>query len=345
VVLVAKKVLGIDIDAASIKLAEISRKGRSNVVSNLGTMALPPGTIRDGKVAKASDLAKALQDLLRLQDVSATSTVLGVRNSWVTVKSHRFPDMSERELDKALEFEVPELVSFPVQSLRDVYYDYFISSRTDGELEVVLVACPRQNVLPYMDAVRGAGLTLEAIDVPAFGWADLLGDAGRRAFMEISEAQTTILAVSDGVFKVHRVVPIGAIHFRSGVEDAFECSAEKALTLCKEQDLDYLLLEGSGNKRALRATVQQFIAAVLQTLDFVRAQERAARFSAMLDELVLLGDLADLRGLDGLIHKEVDLPVRTLREMGNLDLAFEAMTPGRFSCYGSALALGLRGVS
>jgi len=342
---VAKRVLGIDIDSSAIKAAEVSRKGRSYAVSNLGVMQLPPGTLKDGRVANSGDLAKAMQDLVDKYDLKATSAVLGLRSSWVTVKTHKFPLMPERELDKALEFEVPELAGFSVLSLQDVYYDYFISSKNESELEVVLVACPRQNALPYMHAVRDAGLTLEAIDVPAFGWKDLLAEDGRRVFMEISDEQTTMFVVSNGVFKVHRVVPLGAAHFRRGVEDAFECSAEEAVSLTQNQDMDYLLLEGAGNKRVLRATVQQFIGSVLQTLDFVRAQERAGSFSSLLDELILLGDLADLKGLSEMLQREVDLPVRPLRKMERLNLTFEVLPPGRFSCYGSALALGLRGVS
>lgn len=341
----AKKVLGIDIDAAGIKAVEMSRKGRSHVVSNLGVMRLPSGTLKDGRVVNSSNLTKGIQDLLQRYEFQATSAVLGVRSSWVTVKTHKFPMMPERELDKALEFEVPELVGFSVMSLKDVFYDYFISSKTDHELEVVLVACSRQNVLPYMEAIRGSGLALEAIDVPAFGWDELMSEPGRRAYLELSEEQTTIFVLSHGVFQVHRVVPIGAMHLRQGVEDAFEVSEEEAVTLCQNNDLDYLLLEGSGNKRLLRATMQQFIGSVLQTLDFVRAQERAARFSSMLDELVLLGDMADLGGLNELLQREVDLPVRTMRQYEKLNLDFKITPPGRFSCYMSALALALRGVS
>lgn len=341
----AKKMLGIDFDTSHVKIAEISQKGRAKLVSKLGTMPLEPGTIKDGRVVSTINLKKGLNDLLRHQEFEATSAVLGLRSSWVTVRTHKFPVMSERELEKALEFEVPELVSFNVQSNRDIFYDYFISSRSDQELEVVVVACPRHNALPYMEVIRECGLSLEAIDVPSFGWVDLLQEPGSRAFMEISDEQTTMFVASKGVFKVHRVVPIGAIQFRQGVEEAFECSAEEAAALCQNQDLDHLLLDGPGNKRLLRATLQQFIGSVLQTLDFVRAQERAARIGAMLEELVILGDLADLAGLDELLRKEVDLPVRALRRIEGLNLVFEAPLPGRFSCYGSALALGVRGFS
>ncbi len=339
-----KKVIGIDIGFSGIKVAEITRKGRANVVTKLGWRALPPGTVVDGKVTSLSDLSKGLQSLLKEQNISPGSAVLGVKSSWVTVKTHRFPSMTKRELEKALEFEVPELVSFPVKGLDEVYFDYFINYKDDQELEVVLVACPRQHVLPFIHAARAAGLSLEAVDMPAFGWEDLLEGGGRRVFVEISEEQTIIQVALSGVFRVLRTVPLGAINFRQGVEEAFQCTPEEARALITKEDLDFLLLEGSGNKRVLRATVQQFVGSVLQTLDFVRAQERATSFRSMLDTMVLLGDVADLRGLGDMLEEEVDLPVRLLKDMENLRLSFEVLRPDRFSCYGSALALGLRGL-
>ena len=342
---VAKKVVGIDIDFSGIKATEVTRKGRINMVTKMGRSGLPAGTVVDGKVANVRDLHKGLGRLLKEQAIAGGSAVLGLRSSWVTVKTHRFPAMSKRELEKALEFEIPELVSFPIHSLDDVYYDYFINLTDDQGLEVVVVACPRENVLPYIEAVRAAGLVLEAVDVPAFGWRELIEGEGRRAYVEISEEQTTVQVTIGGVFKVLRVIPMGAISVRQGVAEAFACSPEEAQALMARESLDYLLLEGSGNKRVLRAAVQQFVGLVLQTLDFVRAQERAANFRSMLDELILLGDVADLKGLGPMLEKEVDLPVRLLKEIDNLRLTFEVIPPSRFSCFGSSLALGLRGLS
>lgn len=340
----AKKVLGIDIDVSKIKVAEITRKGRTNLVTQLVTSPLETGTIVGGKVANVQSLRQGLETLLLEQGVTASSAVLGLRSSWVVVKTHRFPTMTKRELEKALEFEVPDVVGFQVQSLADVYYDYFINSQDDHEIEVVVVACPRQNALPYMQAIREAGLTLEAIDVPALGWGDLFENEGRRIMVEISDDQTTIQVSLAGVFKVLRVVPIGIANFRQGVEESFACSPEEATTLCQNEGLDYLLLEGPGDKRVIRATVQQFVGSILQTLDFIRAQERATSFRSMLDEMIIMGDLADLRGFGEMLEKEVDLPVRSLRSVENLRLSFDALRPGPSTCYGSALALALRGL-
>lgn len=341
----ARKALGLDIDALGIRAAEVVRKGRSSrLVSNLAMQALPAGTIVDGKVANQQELVRGLKALLEHADFSADSVVLGLRSSWVMVKTHRLPAMNRRELDKALEFELPELAYFPVDDLKDVCYDYFVNYQTETEVEVVVAAFPREYLSPYIEAIRTAGLVLEIVDLPAFSWPELLAGEKRRAFVEVSEGQTTIEVLSDNVFKVLRVIPLGIAHFRQGLQEAFGCSAEEARELYAQHDVDHLLIEGSGDKRVLRAVVQQFIGSVLQTLDFVRAQERASNFRAMLDEIILVGDLADMPGLSSMLGKEVNLPTYSLGQM-DLLLGFDADRPKRLSSYGSALALGVRGIS
>lgn len=340
----ARKIIGLDVDYSSIKGAELVRKGRNKLVRRLGEAPIPGGTVVSGKLVESKGLIQGLEALWQEQDFSTNSVALGVRGDWVTVKSHRLPKMPARELEKAIEFEVPELVSFAVDSPRDVAYDHFINLETDNEIEVVLVACPRKHLDPYIQAVRAAGLTLEAIDVPAFGWPSLVGAERRSAFAEIGEEQTTVQVILNGVFKVLRVVPVGALHFREGVREAFQCLPEQAKQLCAQHDLDYLLTEGTGNKRVIRSVFQQFVGSILQTLDFIRAQERATSFRSILDELVLIGELADLPGTAETLTRELDLPVRSLLQLENLRVSLGRNGPDRLSSFGSALALGVRGV-
>lgn len=340
----AKKVVGIDIDSSGIRTAIVAQKGRNKVVTELNSMPLPEGVVVDGKVANPKKLTEALELLVEEADLYDESTVLGVRSNWVTVKTHKLPNMSRKELDKALEFEIPELVSFPVESTRDVCFDYFVNTKSGDDVELVLVACPRENLNPYIEAIRSAGLVLESIDVPAFGWRELLDSGDERAYVEIGEEQTTVQVILDGVFKVLRVVPVGASHIRKGVQEAFECSEEQAKDLCENHDIDYLLTEGTGNMRSLSGSIQQFAGSVLQTLDFVRAQERATNFRAMLGEVVLVGRMADLPGIAEMLQKDMDIDIRPLKAIDNLKVDFDLMRPEGFSSYGSAIALGLRGL-
>ncbi len=340
----ARNMLGLDIDFAGIRAVETVRKGRQTAVTKLAEQPIPAGTVVDGKVVNSQVLGNELQSFLSKQRFQANSVTLGLRSSWVTVKIHRFPAMPKRELDKALEFEIPDLVSFQAPALKDVAYDYFVNSRTDNEVEVVVVSCPRQHLDPYIKLMREAGLSLEAIDVPAFGWQELLADDKRRGFVEVNEEQTTIQISLDGIFRVLRVIPLGMMHFRKSVQEAFEISAEEAQSLIYDRDLDYLLTEGAGSKRSIRSTIQQFSGSILQTLDFIRAQERAANYKSMMDEIVFLGDLAGVAGVAEMLQKEMDLPVLALRQIDTLTLTMDFQRPPHFDAYGSALALGMRGL-
>ena len=155
-------------------------------------------------------LVRGLEALLEKGEITADSAVLGLRSSWVTVKTHRLPSMTKRELDRAVQFEIPDLVYFPVEDLGEVCYDYFINSRSDSEVEIVVAACPREHLAPYIDALRGVNLNLEIVDLPSFSWPELLPGEKRRAFVEITEDQTTAQVLTEGLFKVWRVVPLRA---------------------------------------------------------------------------------------------------------------------------------------
>lgn len=336
--------LGLDIDFSGLKVAETVYRGRQKIVTKVAEQALPAGVVVDGRIMQSQLLAKELKSFLSKQDFQADSATLGLRSAWITVKTHRFPIMRPRELDKALEFEIPELVTFPILSLKDVAYDYFVNNRTDHEIEVVVVACPRQHLQPYIELMHEVGLTLEGIDVPAFGWQELLPDGNNRCFIEVSQEQTTIQINLNGFFKVLRVVPVGALHFRKSIGDAFSVSAEEAQQLMHSKDLDYLLMKGEGSERALRATTQRFLGSILQTLDFVRAELRASSFRSMLEEIVFLGDLADVAGVAMMLQEEIDLTVRTLADVSDLQIGFSFDRPERLNSYGSAITLGLRGL-
>ena len=196
---------------------------------------------------------------------TAQSTVLGVRSSWVTVKVHRLPSMSKRELDRALEFEVPGLFSFPIESPKDICYDYFINFRGEDEVEVVVAACARQHIEPFIRAFRELDLSLEVVDVPALGWPALLTQEGRRAFVEVGTSNHHPSAVWSALQSPH-IVPSSPYHTR---HQAFACSPQEA---ARSWQAGSRLPAGGGGQQRYRAAVRQFVGSVLQTLDFMRAR-------------------------------------------------------------------------
>ncbi len=271
-----RKRVGLDIGSSYIKCVEITRRGRNLVVTAVGKVPTPQHAVQKGALTNPRAITDALQLLLDKLEVEGKTTVLGLNSPDVLVRRHRMPLMSDKELAKALEFELPELVNFPLENSRDVSYSFEVLRRDVREVELLLVACRRSLLDPFLACLRSVGLEAVVIDLQAFNWPHLLTPDQRVCFVDFGEEQTTLYVELYQTYKVYRVLPIGGLHFTQGIMQAFDCDYSQAQHLKETQHLDSLLTEGTGQKSTLRSVFQQYIAGILQTLDFVRAEERAS---------------------------------------------------------------------
>ncbi|NLK08777.1 MAG: pilus assembly protein PilM, partial [Firmicutes bacterium] len=76
----------------------------------------------------------------------------------------------------------------------------------------------------------------------------------------------------------------------------------------------------------------------------LRAEERASSIREVLDELILLGGVSHIRGLDGMLSQELGVQAHVVNPFSKHNLAPELTLPDNYSIYGSALGLALRGL-
>lgn len=335
--------LGVDIGSRYIKCVEVTRRGRNLAVTAVGKTATPKGAVQKGSLANPLAVAEALKGLLGELDINSKATVLGINSPDVIVRSHRIPAMKDKEIGKALEFEVPELVNFPVDTLRDVSYDFHVLHRDPSETELLFVACRRTLLDPFLACLKEVGLEVAVVDLQAFNWPRLFSTPQKVCLVDLGDEQTSVYVELEGVYKVYRILPIGGGHLTQAIMQAFGCSTAEARQLKETKDLDFLLTKGTGQASMLRSVFEQFIAGVLQTLDFLRAQERLSHIREVLDGLYLIGGLAHLKGLQPVLQQEIDLNVAVLNPFENTATAEDVEVPADHASYASALALAIRG--
>ena len=86
------------------------------------------------------------------------------------------------------------------------------------------------------------------------------------------------------------------------------------------------------------------IGGILQTLDFLRAEERASTIGEVIDGVMLLGGTSHLRGLDTMLSQELSVPVTVANPFIEQNLGDGVSLPIDHAAYGSALGLALRGL-
>ena len=162
----ARSVVGLDLDGSYI--AAVSLAG--GVIEKAASADLPAGLVREGEVEDVDGLSHALKDFFRANGFGK-SVLLGVANQQIAVRSLEIPPIeNDQERTAAVRFQASEAVAMP---LDEAVLDYqIIGETTTGEgtglMRVIVVAAREPMIMRLVDAVRGAGLRPEGIDLSAF---------------------------------------------------------------------------------------------------------------------------------------------------------------------------------
>ena len=167
--------VGLDVDGAFLAAVQTAGDGIERAVS----AELPPGVIRDGEVADVAALSDALKDFFKRNGLPKRVR-LGVSNQQIVVRQLDLPKIDdESERAAAVRFQAAEAIAMP---LEEVVLDHQVVGETmspegAARQRVVVVAAREAMISRVVEAVRGAGLKAEAIDLDAFALVRALATA------------------------------------------------------------------------------------------------------------------------------------------------------------------------
>ena len=175
--------VGLDIQAEAIVAAEVADSGP--VISRSAMTKLPTGLVREGEILDADGLSSVIKEFMRENKLSR-HVRLGVANQRVSVRVIDVPPLDDKnELEAAVRFKAGEHLPIP---LEDAVIDYQVMKRYDAggngdsggesQLQVILVAAPKEMIDCILTVVDNAGLKLEGIDLSAFALIRALYNAG-----------------------------------------------------------------------------------------------------------------------------------------------------------------------
>src|SRR4051795_9181221 len=162
----ARNSVGLDLDGSYIRAVSIS----GGVIETAASVDMPGGLIRDGEVEDVQALSHLLRDFMK-QHGFGKNVWLGVANQQIAVRSLDIPPIEDDdERAAAVRFQASEAVAMP---LDEAILDYQVigqAQTTDGagSMRVIVVAAREPMIMRLVDAVRGAGLRPEGIDLSAF---------------------------------------------------------------------------------------------------------------------------------------------------------------------------------
>ena len=171
--------VGLDIDGSF--LAAVAVDGKS--ITGLASAELAPRVATDGEVTDPEALSAALKDLFRTHDLPRRVR-LGVANHQIVVRQMEMPMIEDpAERDAAVRFQAAEAIAMPLEEAVLNYQPIGAIEGQDGHVRqrLLVVAARESMIRRLVDAVRGAGLKPDGIDLNAFALVRMLGDNDREA--------------------------------------------------------------------------------------------------------------------------------------------------------------------
>ena len=323
----AGALVGLDIEAGSIAVAQVQVNGSARVTAS-AVGPLPPGAFHEGEVSDPEGVAEALKALFG-QHKLAKRVRLGVGNQRVVVRTVRLPAIEDpKEMEAAVRFQAQEQIPMPLdQAVLEHQVVGGVPAEEGGtpQLDVVVVAARRDMIASFLEPIRRAGLEPAGVDLSAFGMIRALADSiddgeaaasGERpasAVLYCNVGDVTNLAVARGrACLFTRVSHAGMETISARLAGSTGLSAEHATQWLMHVGIEQPVEAIEGDpatvaeaRRALEEGVTALVDEMRLSLDYYGAQEAALP----VEKIVLCGPGSAIAGLGPRMEEALASPI------------------------------------
>jgi type IV pilus assembly protein PilM len=252
----ARSSVGLDLDGSY--LAAVSMSG--GVIEKAASMEMPSGLLRDGEVEDVQGVAHLLKDFIK-EHGFGRNVWIGVANQQIAVRSLDIPPIEDAdERAAAVRFQASEAVAMP---LDEAVLDYQVIGQATtpegaGAMRVIVVAAREPMIMRLVDAVRGAGLRPEGIDLSAFALMRIVAPetepepAQARVYCHLAGVTNLAVGVGNTCVFTRPLATVwdgGSAEFTSMLAEEIRLSMDYYMGQPDARQVSEVLLTGPGSQR------------------------------------------------------------------------------------------------
>lgn len=328
--------LGLDIGSSMLKAMQVEgQRGRFKVVRAV-QQPTPPGAVRDGIVLDASAVGEAIQQMLKAAGMTASSAILAVSGPTVIVRQIVMPKLSEAVLKKSIRYEASKYITSNLEDSALAFEIVGPCADDDSQMDVMLVAAPRELVDSRIAAVERAGLDAVAVDIEAFALRralvelnpDTFDDGNLRAIVDMGANHTEVILFIGSTFALTRFIPISGDTFTDAIKNQLRLGASEAEAHKAEADMS-VLISGVGDPsqvdlaRILQTTIDELLREIRRSINFFQSQLEDEVPSPLV-EILLTGGGSQIQGLAPYMTARLGTDTRVVDPF---DSSYLEMTP------------------
>jgi len=320
--------IGMTLSPNNLKLLKINTKNKPCEVEYFEVIKLASGLVVNNEIKNNAAIAHLLVNALERSDLKTKNIALTIPRSAAIVKNISVNNRLQKdEIESRVWLEANRL--FP-NLIGDIYLDFSVigpSSEDSNQTEVQLVACRKEQIKPYIEIMRLAGLNASVVDLNYYALERSLAlitkqlpDLKTIAMLSIGFRVIDLLVSHQGeIIYTHELSYDGHNLFQLATELN---SAEKKVPELTDEKRDVILTNTL--KLHLKHSMQFFY---------------SSRPSIRIDRIILSGDCSTfIPGLIDFVRQEVGKEVDLANPFKEMKLASK-VDKAQLDYYASALML------
>ena len=321
-----RRVVGLKIGASQLAAAVVAETDAGHELVELARRPLAPGIVVDGEVRDLDALANALKAFFDEEKLPKKDVRIGLASNRIGVRTFEIAGIDdESRFDNAVRFKAHEVL--PV-AVHESVLDYRVLEERPNEAgepsrRVLLVVAPRDQVEPYAEVARRAGIKLAGIDLEALGllrtfvaprpYAVRAADDTATVVVAIGHESSTLLVSGGGTCEFTRVFDWGGGALQEAIAAKLDVQPAEAATI-----LRHLSLSGPGRQldglddetraqalEAVRVRLTPFTRELVSSLQFYQTQPDSLGIGG----IMITGGTSHLEGLAESLNQMIGVKV------------------------------------
>ena len=318
-----KRLLGLDIGSASIKLLELSKSGGSYRVESCAVEPLPPNAVVERNISDVEEVGEALKRAHGGSGSRVRQAALAIAGSMLIARTITMEaSLADDEIGERIAAGGERYLPYPIDELAVDFEVRGLSERHPEEAEVLLVACRNDAVVLIEKALAGAGLKALAIEphgqaverVFALLERRLASQAGERvvAVADLGASVTTLSVLVDGRSIFVRDQSFGGRGLTRAIEKRYSLPFHEA---------EIAKINGGLPSGFMRDVVQPFNESAVELLSrSLRFFYSSSHYNEV-DHVLLIGGAASTAGLAELLQRALQVPVAVANPFADMSVA------------------------
>ena len=317
-----KNLIGVDIGAHSVKLADIDFGRGGARLNHFLMLPSPSGAFSSGELEQPGLIAEVISNITRELGSKKKNAATAIWGSSSIVKRITIPRMEEDLVAEQVRWEAEQYIPF---DLNEINLDFRILKNATGAkeketMDLLIVAAQQDSIIRFAEAVTDGGLGLDVLDIAGFALANCFeinyGRLSGQSVLLINMGcqLTNFVVIESGEVVFCRDLAVGGQTYTTELQRNLGLSFEEAESI----KISFSVGEGVPPEavECINKTHDQVTEELVAGLDFFNSTSSAAPLS----KAFVSGGGAKISGLVGHLSKKLGVSAEVLNAFNKVGL-------------------------